>query len=281
LLRTLREKAWQRAGLDPDILWTEEDQIKVGAAKPPDEIERHLRAIREDSIYTPKAMPQSGSGPAGRDPPNPTIQETITHMMREEREALGLGKSDNSVGKEPANLSGLAEEAPEEAPSQMGQSAAHTAVPQINGAQVYNPPVFLAPPAPSISNGVTPSYTSSVTPVTSVTNPVSTFPTANTYFNPPTTASYSYQPSENSFTASNDPTPRPGTAAMPEINSSQTPSSQSQQGGQPEPEHHFDWEQWDAVFGQYVPLDDFMDLDEHSHWSLGDWQGGEGDEDME
>jgi hypothetical protein len=35
----------------------------------------------------------------------------------------------------------------------------------------------------------------------------------------------------------------------------------------------FDWDQWDAVFGHYVPVDDFMELDSGGTWSLGAWDG--------
>ena len=50
MLRKLRERAWQKAGLDPDILWTEEEQIKAGVAQPLTKEERVAQALREDTI---------------------------------------------------------------------------------------------------------------------------------------------------------------------------------------------------------------------------------------
>ncbi|KAJ9651514.1 hypothetical protein H2198_009211 [Neophaeococcomyces mojaviensis] len=50
MLRRLRRKAWQKAGLDPDVLWSEEDQMAVGVGKPLDENELFIRSLREDII---------------------------------------------------------------------------------------------------------------------------------------------------------------------------------------------------------------------------------------
>ena len=56
MLRRLREKAWQKAGLDPDMLWTEEDQIKAGVAEPPTDFQKLERSMREDLITDPVDM---------------------------------------------------------------------------------------------------------------------------------------------------------------------------------------------------------------------------------
>ncbi|RMZ79079.1 hypothetical protein DV737_g3581, partial [Chaetothyriales sp. CBS 132003] len=49
--RGLRSSAWRRAGLDPDVLWTEEDQMLVGVAKPLTEDQRIAQRLREDMLY--------------------------------------------------------------------------------------------------------------------------------------------------------------------------------------------------------------------------------------
>ena len=51
MLRGLRSAAWQRAGLDPAVLWTEEDQLAVGLATPLTEAQQIAQSLREGSIY--------------------------------------------------------------------------------------------------------------------------------------------------------------------------------------------------------------------------------------
>lgn len=58
MLRKLRHKAWQNAGLDPDVLWTEEDQTLVGVGKPLHENDLFIRSLREDIILQHKQMKQ-------------------------------------------------------------------------------------------------------------------------------------------------------------------------------------------------------------------------------
>ena len=50
-LRGLRSSAWRKAGLDPEVLWTEEDQMLVGIAKPLTEEQRIAQTLREDLLY--------------------------------------------------------------------------------------------------------------------------------------------------------------------------------------------------------------------------------------
>ncbi|RVX72028.1 hypothetical protein B0A52_04626 [Exophiala mesophila] len=51
MLRGLRSAAWQKAGLEPRVLWTEADQIEIGVAKPLTETEKIAQSIREDSFH--------------------------------------------------------------------------------------------------------------------------------------------------------------------------------------------------------------------------------------
>ncbi|EXJ66382.1 uncharacterized protein A1O5_10534 [Cladophialophora psammophila CBS 110553] len=62
MLRGLRSAAWQKAGLDPTVLWTEADQIELGVAAPLTDAQKIAQSIREDSIYdseTPTVQPTS------------------------------------------------------------------------------------------------------------------------------------------------------------------------------------------------------------------------------
>lgn len=61
LLLDLRNKAWQRAGLDPTVLWTEQDQIQIGAAKVPTDADLLARSMREDTIHESEAGSSASS----------------------------------------------------------------------------------------------------------------------------------------------------------------------------------------------------------------------------
>ena len=50
LLRDLRVSGWKKAGLDPSVLWTEEDQVLVGVAKPLTADQQMARSLREDLL---------------------------------------------------------------------------------------------------------------------------------------------------------------------------------------------------------------------------------------
>ena len=52
MLRSLRHRAWQKAGLDPDVLWSEENQTSVGVGMPLKENDLFMRSLREDIVLT-------------------------------------------------------------------------------------------------------------------------------------------------------------------------------------------------------------------------------------
>ena len=49
LLRRLRDKAWQKAGLDPAYFWTLDQQVSAGVGQPLGQPEQHVQAVREGS----------------------------------------------------------------------------------------------------------------------------------------------------------------------------------------------------------------------------------------
>lgn len=51
MLRGLRSAAWQKAGLDPTVLWTQADQVETGIAAPLTDDQRIAQSLREDTIY--------------------------------------------------------------------------------------------------------------------------------------------------------------------------------------------------------------------------------------
>jgi hypothetical protein len=59
MLRNLRATAWRKAGLDPDVLWTEEQQVLVGLAQPLTMEQKIARSMREDTLYD-NSTPETG-----------------------------------------------------------------------------------------------------------------------------------------------------------------------------------------------------------------------------
>jgi len=51
MLRGLRSAAWQKAGLDPRVLWKVADEVDIGFAKPLTDAQRIAQSIREDTFY--------------------------------------------------------------------------------------------------------------------------------------------------------------------------------------------------------------------------------------
>lgn len=84
MLRKLRHKAWQKAGLDPDVLWTEEDQTSVGVGKPLHENDLFTRSLREDIILKHKQMKERENGQAanGLGPRFHSLEYDVTKPLR-------------------------------------------------------------------------------------------------------------------------------------------------------------------------------------------------------
>lgn len=51
MLRNLRASAWRKTGLDPNVLWTQDQQIQVGVAKPLTTEQKIAQSLREDTLY--------------------------------------------------------------------------------------------------------------------------------------------------------------------------------------------------------------------------------------
>ncbi|KAI1620328.1 hypothetical protein EDD37DRAFT_174453 [Exophiala viscosa] len=66
MLRGLRSAAWQKAGLDPTVLWTVADQIAVGVATPLTDEQKIAQMIREDKIPENDRGSKNAGGAAER-----------------------------------------------------------------------------------------------------------------------------------------------------------------------------------------------------------------------
>ncbi|KAK5259449.1 hypothetical protein LTR40_005983 [Exophiala xenobiotica] len=89
MLRGLRSAAWQRAGLDPNVLWTEADQLDVGVATPLTDAQKVAQSLREDTVY------ESGHGQSHHPHPDPGITSssaTTTTSQHPEKESQSSEK---------------------------------------------------------------------------------------------------------------------------------------------------------------------------------------------
>ncbi|KAK4939463.1 hypothetical protein LTR10_020269 [Elasticomyces elasticus] len=84
MLRGLRSAAWQKAGLDPTVLWTEADQIAVGAATPLTDEQKIAQMIREDKIPENDRGSNKDGGAAVKSHPS---DDAVLYMVK-----LGLSE---------------------------------------------------------------------------------------------------------------------------------------------------------------------------------------------
>jgi hypothetical protein len=279
MMRRLRQKAWQRAGLDPDILWTEQDQIQAGVAQPPSSGEMMLRAIRENTIYSKEpgsSLNDENSQPTSLDAFHGLLKaaqndieaaEEIQKQKSEGRQSSLPNSNARPANASPPNPTTVRPIAPPQQPQRFHprsssfdfqqnnwRSTATNGVPQ---APDYSNFSFPTQPLPQ-SNMITPAvslYASPTTATTTLSNPVS--------MSMPQQAATNIMPSDIGGMPVSDgmglgDTP-PAAVGIPGMKDDDSPG--------------FDWKQWDAVFGHYVPVDDFMDLDTAAGWSLGSWDG--------
>ena len=224
MLRRLREKAWQKAGLDPDVLWTEEDQILMGAGQPLTEAQRIAQAFRDGSVYRLSSQ-QTGEKEVS------LIQEAIK---------TGAGYPGTEQRGGVSNVLGYAVQQNRLPSSQLrseGDSAALTSAP-------------LGPDRTFVSGGD--SLMESTNPA--VSRPVSAMAPPGFNANPSDGLSVQSNPSIN---ITSTPSWSEGVGVTPGAPSAALPTNDTihdQVLGD-----HFDWDQWDAVFGQNIPIDGNLD----------------------
>lgn len=233
MLKRLREKAWQKAGLDPDILWTEEDQINVGVGQPMTEAQKMAQTFRDGSVY---------------EKPRHSSDDASTPRQHPSQLALGVLLNNNlAESQEPkkpppreSNLSPRQTDVPRSAPSQ----------PPVQRSAPETPRESADRPPPSYQgSSTTDSLPFGFGPTRG--QPVSAMPPAALIPNQTPTASPSNPaPTPASVTSSTY------NAAIPEGGPIFNVPPHDQMMGE-----HFDWDQWDAVFGKSVPMDDMEGLE--------------------
>ncbi|EAU34181.1 conserved hypothetical protein [Aspergillus terreus NIH2624] len=246
MIRRLRQKAWQKAGLDPNKLWTEQAQIQVGVAAVPNEV-----PCATDPYYAnspPVTTPPTGLPHVSRqqltDFSKMFYNMTRSHVLPNPVSTLRPSPLRNEVPSPAATVSS--------GTTPQGLPAAAPA------------PGPAAPPTPQFSQSATPNMNLSADSSVrghsmSSTNSVPQFNT-NLPFTQPMNP-MSTPPAPVQYMDSISPTTQP--LAVP------TPPSMV------DPNLTFDWDQWDAVFGQHLPVsDELMELDPVAGFEFSDLGSG-------
>ncbi|KAE8144252.1 fungal-specific transcription factor domain-containing protein [Aspergillus avenaceus] len=229
MIRRLRQKAWQKAGLDPQKLWTEQAQIQAGAA-----------ASAADE-YPCASNPYYAN--TGTTVPSPS--------MTSRQQLADFSKMFYNMTRSHMLPNPVSTLRPSPLRYQLSQPSAPTSMHET-------PPSL---PTPQLPQSPTPAALSLETP-----SPSTTLGSPERI--PPLTSTLPFsQPSSV-------PTPPP----IPFMDTG-SPSVQSMAAPTPpsmvDPNLNFDWDQWDAVFGQHLPVaDELMELDPVAGFEFGDLGGG-------
>ncbi|KAJ5126502.1 hypothetical protein N7448_007281 [Penicillium atrosanguineum] len=208
MIRRLRQKAWQKAGLNPQMLWTEQDQIQAGIASPAGD-PGNLRSPFYSRPDSPSALATASVAP---DRQLSDFNKTFYNMTRAH---LLPNPAVSPASPRPSPLRYSYQPPP---PNQ-------TSLPTTQ----YNP----IPAA--VNNSKT------APPVTHSPTATSTIPV------PPQQAIPNNTSPQMPFMDPASPAPPMGVPTPPSM---------------VDPNLNFDWDQWDAVFGQHLPVaDELMELD--------------------
>lgn len=233
MIRRLRQKAWQKAGLNPQMLWTEQDQIQAGIASPAPEL-NPLRGAQYSNASSPAA-----SG-VGQKPPPPPPDRQLMDFNRTFYNMTRTHTLPNPVASSAARRPSLLRYSLQ--PSATNQSTASNTAPQYittPAASVTSPNAATSPEVASAMR----SPSSNLSPTARPTIPV---PQPQQYQQPP------FPSTEMS----------PRMLYMDPLSPNPAPMKMSTPPSMVDPNLNFDWDQWDAVFGQHLPVsDELMELD--------------------
>lgn len=234
MIRRLRQKAWQKAGLDPQMLWTEQDQIQVGVASPASDLHSRLGPF----YSTPSTVPVSPASSmlAARQLPVPDRQ-----LLEFNKVFYNLTRSQmfmNPASFHPSPLRYSYENPP--------------AGPKPNSTSATSPSSFLQSSLSPLAMAMPANTTLTGSSITH--SATSTIPTTQ-----------SQSSIRNQTFSSTNPFMDPAPQKSPPVNVPTPPSMV-------DPNLNFDWDQWDAVFGQHLPVaDELMELDPVSGLEFADF----------
>lgn len=239
MIRRLRQKAWQKAGLNPRILWTEEEQFQAGVTPQADEF-RHMHDPTYSGLSSLAASPIPATSPHQPSTPDPQLTN-FNRMFYDMTRRHALSTSTTSAAMRPSPLR-YSYQAP------------------IRSSDALPAPRYNHNPAATAMSTARMSSTAAVSSP-EILSPLETpfsYSSPNPPLQPPVLPPPRAQgaaalaggqsPQDASFM---DPiSPNPPLMSVP------TPPSMV------DPNLNFDWDQWDAVFGQHLPVaDELMELD--------------------
>ncbi|KAJ5625252.1 transcriptional regulator family: Fungal Specific TF [Penicillium lagena] len=238
MIRRLRQKAWQKAGLNPEMLWTEQDQIQAGIASPAaghSGLNNGTFVSGSSSTPGPPSHNRLASLPPNGQPAD--FERRFYNMTRSQTDSP-------SASVRPSPLRYSHQFPPPDSTS------LPTAPPSLV-AQYSVSPGAMSVPGSSVTSGSaaadSPDVASSLSAAASTNSPslAASIPMPQQQETPP--------PNSSTAVPFLDPTPQnvpPMNVHVP------TPPSMV------DPNLNFDWDQWDAVFGQHLPVaDELMELD--------------------
>ncbi|KAF9887382.1 hypothetical protein FE257_010237 [Aspergillus nanangensis] len=240
MIRRLRQQAWQKAGLDPQKLWTEDAQIQAGVAAVPEEY-----PCGSDPYYSNNAS-AVGTPIA----PPPTSRKQLNDFSK-----MFYNMTRSHVLPNPVNTL---------RPSPLRNQFPSSATTPVPGTPQLTPsaPTSLSVPAPSTPQFSPASATAGPADITMPNSSIST-PENLPQFNPALQF--------NSPAAAMATPPGPAMSYLDTISPSSQPLGMPTPPSMVDPNLNFDWDQWDAVFGQHLPVaDELMEVDPVTGLEFGD-----------
>lgn len=252
MIRRLRQQAWQKAGLDPQKLWTEQAQIQAGVAVPDE-------CIATNPYY-------SGS--------SAYLQPIQTREQLLDFSKMFYNMTRSQALPSIAATLGDAGTIPRPSPLRYEMSSNAAPARTLPHPQtLHSSPTIPQSPTDNTSatnNTVTSSTIPSNPTMTSLNHPAALNPPIIPFHQSPSIPAPQPGPESTqtqaplSFLDALSPSAHPLTLNVP------TPPSMV------DPNLNFDWDQWDAVFGQHLPVsDELMELDPVTGFEFGDLSAAE------
>lgn len=265
MIRRLRQKAWQKAGLDPHQLWTEQAQIQAGV--------RSTQLPRIHDVAEAFSPATAANGRNASSPRPLAGRESLDHPLVPGRQLSEFSTTFQDMTRahhlsklptlQPSDPSRYAYQLPPPIPTSSPGTPGPLHQP-VTPKYSPIPPHFNhrqpgeAPPFPSTTTTLLPAA-ENISPTDYVTN----------RFTHPAGSSPGRRLLDSPAASPGGHTAGVGGAATRDV---LTPPSMV------DPNFHFDWDRWDAVFGQHLPVaDELMELDPVSGFEFNDFVlGGAG-----
>ena len=255
MIRNLRATAWRKAGLDPNVLWTEEQQILVGVAQPLTMEQKVARSMREDTLYDNSTRETADTN---------TINAALLGLFddltsTDYKNLINQSQMADPTPRNPIRLPGqqpmpfpLLRKQKAQLTTQGTGASAHIDANRYNGTlpeemQDHNTMSHWltgGQGADSSNN----SNATGLTPESSAgESPGNQHPVIEAYMKLHSTAQSVVDPSAN---------------ASQHMNNGSLPQARHPVSAPAEPDQmdfEFDWDAWDTVFNQYSGYSDFMD----------------------